>query len=94
MVVCRDVLLVAFAASHYLTGQQRQVQPLMISKINTVAQILLVIVVLGHAAMSYFPAGLSAPLSWLVAVTTMASALAYLSSWRRVGAFRRRPRVR
>ena len=46
VVVCRDVLLVAFAVGGHLTGRQSEVQPLMISKVNTLAQILLVIVVL------------------------------------------------
>jgi cardiolipin synthase len=81
MVVCRDLLLVAFAAGMHLGGNQSLVRPLLVSKVNTFAQILLAAAVLGHQGPGLISAGLIAPLSWLVAGTTAISAGAYLLSW-------------
>lgn len=81
LVVCRDLLLVIFAAVMHLKGVQHRVVPLMVSKVNTFAQILLAAVVLGHQGVGLFPPVWVAPLSWVVAVTTAVSAAAYLGSW-------------
>ncbi len=83
LVVCRDLLLVGFAVFMHSRGLQTRVEPLLISKVNTVAQILLAAVVMGQAGVMPVPPWLVAPLSWVVAATTTVSAAAYLASWRR-----------
>jgi len=81
LVVGRDVSLVGFALALRFGGVQRQVVPLLISKVNTFAQILLAAVVLGHHGLGWFPLALVAPLSSVVALTTVMSAFAYLAAW-------------
>jgi cardiolipin synthase len=81
LVVGRDVLLVVAALALRFGGVQRQVIPLLISKVNTVVQILLAAVVLGHQGLGWFPLALVAPLSGIVALTTVMSAFAYLAAW-------------
>ncbi len=83
LVVCRDLLLVGFAAFMHFSGLQRRVAPLLISKVNTVAQILLAAAVMGHGGTGLFPNWLIGLLSWVVAGTTAASGAAYVVSWRR-----------
>lgn len=83
LAVCRDVLLIAFAAWMHFAGLQSRVVPLPVSKVNTFAQILLVVVVLGHQAVSYVPSGPVPSLSWFVALTTTLSGIAYFVAWRR-----------
>ena len=81
LVVCRDLLLVGVAAGRYFWGAERQVTPLLVSKVNTLAQILLAGVVLGTRGQGLFPGWLTAPLSGVVAATTAASGAAYLMGW-------------
>lgn len=82
MVVGRDLLLMAFATVMRVFGGQRRVVPLLVSKVNTFAQILLAAVVLGHHGIGLFPAAVVGPLSWVVAATTTVSAGAYVYCWR------------
>lgn len=84
LVVARDVLLILTAAFLHLGGRQNGVSPLVLSKINTLAQILLAGVVLGHQGMDLFPGWLQPPLAAVVGVTTAGSGLAYLLSWSRL----------
>ena len=85
VVVCRDLLLSGFAVFMRLTGARRGVEPLLVSKINTAAQIALAAVVLGHRGLGWFSAGMVAPLSLLVAATTTFSLAAYWVAWSRRG---------
>ena len=56
-------------------------RPLIISKINTAAQIALVAVVLAGLGVAPAVMPAAAPLIWLVAATTLASGGAYLVNW-------------
>jgi cardiolipin synthase len=83
LVVSRDVLIVGAIILAWLVAQPLRVSPLMVSKINTVAQVLFVVAVLGAAAFG-------APLDLLVfygsipvALLTAASGGAYLLTWMR-----------
>ena len=81
IVVSRDVLIVAAIVLSRLVDKPVRVAPLMVSKINTVSQIVFVVVVLGVAA-------LARPLDFIVnsgsipvALLTVASGAAYLRAW-------------
>lgn len=83
LVVSRDALIVGAVLLSWLMDQPVHVRPLMVSKVNTVAQILFAVAVLGVAA-------LGKPLSQLVdygsipvALLTALSGAAYLRAWLR-----------
>jgi len=78
LVVFRDLLIVGGVVFLWVLGFPRRIRPIMVSKANTVAQIMLAALAL---LLSGF--GLSAPLLldgmiWLVAATTFASGAAYV----------------
>ncbi len=77
LVVLRDVLILAGAAAHMLSGI-RSLRPLFISKINTVAQIMLPSLLLAHRGLGIEDVILIEGTIWLVAVTTALSGLAYI----------------
>jgi len=81
LVVSRDVLIVGAVLLSRLMDQPIKVAPLMVSKVNTVAQIALAVLVLAAAAlghdMGWFePAGMLG-----VGALTVASGGAYLLQW-------------
>lgn len=84
LVVFRDVMIVGGLLLLWMLGQRPIIQPLYVSKVNTVLQITL-------AALALFVAGFNLPMDpaltvlvWMVAASTLASGLAYV-----VGAARR-----
>jgi cardiolipin synthase (CMP-forming) len=82
-VVSRDLLIVAAVLLSYVMGRPVTVRPLLVSKLNTVSQIVLAGVALGEPA---FGLSLAAEIEFLVAVTvvlTGVSAAAYLVDWLR-----------
>ncbi len=77
LVIARDLFVVGGVLALWRLGQSFAVRPLMISKLGTALQI-----VLAAAALLLNGAGLAAPwlldgLTWLVALTAVASAAAY-----------------
>lgn len=83
LVVSRDVMIVVAVVLSWMLGKPLRMHPLMISKINTAAQILLAAFTLANAG---FGLGLETALTLLVFVTaalTAASASAYLRTWMR-----------
>ncbi len=81
LVVSRDLLIVGAVLLSYLLGHPLRIAPLMISKLNTLAQILLAGAAL--AALGVWP-GISTGVGWgewIVGVTTVASGLAYFIAW-------------
>ncbi len=85
LAVSRDALIVGGVLLSYTLGNPLVMNPLWISKINTVMQIALVAAVLAHMA---FPeqqaamAGLAISYAvWLTAFTTAASGGAYIFTW-------------
>ncbi len=89
LVVTRDLLIVAVALRLYLVGHARHVRPLLLSKANTLMQIMLAVTVLMREAFAFADPGLVAMLIWVVAATTVGSGLAYLARLRAsVGAAR------
>lgn len=86
LVVFRDLLIVGGVLVLYVLGSPPAMAPLMVSKVNTVAQITLAALALGLAGY-----GVSAPILLdgaitLVAVTTLVSGIAYVLRWARDGA--------
>lgn len=83
LTVSRDALIVGGVLLLYTVNVKVQMQPLMVSKINTVAQIALVALVLGNMNMPQ--AQLLTPFItysiWLVALTTTVSGGAYIYVW-------------
>lgn len=82
-VVSRDVLIVGAILLSWLLGQPVKIKPVMVSKANTVAQIVLACVVLADEAFKFQLANVRFVLIWITAVLTLASLLSYLDSWLR-----------
>ncbi len=83
LIVSRDVLIIGGVMLAWILGQPIDVRPLIVSKVNTVAQIVLAATVLGDLA---FPLDLAYPrlvLVAVVAVLTIASAGVYVVDWMR-----------
>lgn len=84
LVVSRDLLIVGGALlMHTLTLTQPKIAPLLISKLNTFAQILLAAETLARAAGAYPDYGVGVVLIYVVATTTFLSGGAYLWNWAR-----------
>ncbi|HZL30132.1 MAG TPA: CDP-alcohol phosphatidyltransferase family protein [Pseudolabrys sp.] len=81
LVVSRDILIVGGIMLSWLMGNPLKIRPLLVSKLNTVAQIVFACVVLGSLGFHYEAAMLKLALMGLVAVTTLLSVGAYLAEW-------------
>jgi len=80
-VVARDFLIVAAVMMPLLLGRPMRVRPILVSKANTVSQIVLAAVVMANGA---FMLGLTTALQvliWLTAALTLMSLAAYLRTW-------------
>lgn len=81
LVVSRDLLIVGAALLSFAIGLPFTVQPLMVSKVNTAAQIALAAVILAHLAFDWFGAGFIIAMIWLVGATTVVSGAGYVRQW-------------
>ena len=81
LVVSRDILIVGGIMLSWLLGNPLKIKPLLVSKLNTVAQILFASVVLGSLGYNYELATLTLILMGLVAVLTLLSVAAYVAEW-------------
>jgi len=88
LVVVRDVVILFYVFVYLLAGAF-SVRPILISKINTVAQIALVAIVLARLGLAWGGPMLTEAFIYVVAATTTASGAAYLFS-----ASRRQPAAR
>ncbi len=82
-VVSRDVLIVIGVLLSWLLNHPTPMKPLAVSKMNTVAQIVLAATVLADEAFQLRLGGPIKVLIWLTAATTILSLVAYLRSWLR-----------
>ena len=81
LVVSRDVMIVGAVMISWLLDKPVAIRPLLVSKLNTLAQISLAAAVLAAKAFD-FPMGMWFTIAlWAVAALTLASAAAYLSQW-------------
>lgn len=83
LVVFRDILIVGGAILFRLLTRTLTMQPLMVSKVNTVTQIVLAAVVLGRLGLDIAIDEVVVVLVYAVAATTLASGGAYLIDWTR-----------
>ena len=81
LVVSRDILIVGGIMLSWLVGKPLKIKPLLVSKLNTVAQIVFACVVLGSLGFAIPADMLEFVLMGLVAVLTLLSVAAYLAEW-------------
>ena len=84
LIVFRDLLIVGGAILFHTLTQSLQMQPLLISKLNTVAQILLACAVLAQLGANWELPWLTESLIVAVAATTFLSGAAYVIKWGRM----------
>lgn len=83
LVILRDVLIISGALSYYYLIGPFEAEPLLISKINTLIQILLVLAVIFSRGVILLPEALLTALIYLTTLTTVWSGSVYLSTWAR-----------
>ncbi len=81
LVVSRDLMIIAAVIVSWLVEKPVALKPLMVSKLNTVAQVLFAALVLAARGFGFSPAPLDKLLMIAVAVLTLASVAAYLLEW-------------
>lgn len=82
-VVSRDLLIIGAVVLSYLIGHPLTIAPLLVSKINTIAQILLAALVLADFGLhqSLGLGRIIQPMTYLTGVTTVGSGALYLLTW-------------
>jgi cardiolipin synthase len=83
LVVSRDILIVGGIMLSWLMGDPLKIKPLLVSKLNTVAQILFACVVLGTLGFDIKADTLTLLLMITVAALTLLSVAAYVAEWMR-----------
>jgi cardiolipin synthase len=83
VVVSRDMMIVAAILVSWLMGRPVAIKPLIVSKLNTAAQIALAALALGAQAFAIEVGSMGLAAIWIVAALTMVSAAAYLARWMR-----------
>jgi cardiolipin synthase len=81
LVVSRDIMIVGAFMLSWLIGSPLKVKPLVVSKLNTAAQIVFACVVLGTLGFDYELPRLTLVLMVLVAALTLLSVAAYVAEW-------------
>ncbi|NOR41270.1 MAG: CDP-alcohol phosphatidyltransferase family protein [Gammaproteobacteria bacterium] len=83
LVILRDLIIVAGAIVYHMRIEQLDAEPSLVSKLNTVTQILLVLAVMFTQAVQELPALWLDVLLYSVLVTTVWSGLDYIWTWGR-----------
>ncbi len=83
LVVSRDILIVGGIILSWVIGNPLKIKPLLVSKLNTVAQILFACVVLGTLGFDIKADMLTLVLMITVAALTLLSVAAYVAEWMR-----------
>ena len=83
LVVSRDIMILGGLLLAWVLGHPMKVKPLIVSKLNTAAQIVLASVVLGTLGLGYAVPRVTLALTVTVALTTVLSIAAYVSQWLR-----------
>jgi cardiolipin synthase (CMP-forming) len=81
LVVSRDIMIVGAVMLSWLVGTPVKVKPLLVSKLNTAAQIVFACVVLGTLGFAYPLPKVSLLLMAVVAALTLLSVAAYVAEW-------------
>jgi len=82
-VVSRDIMILGAIVVSWIVGKPLVIHPLVVSKLNTLAQILLATLVLASNAFLFDPSPVLEALLVAVGALTLLSAAAYLASWMR-----------
>ena len=82
LIIARDVVLVIGAISYHFSTRQLSMDPLLISKLNTFAQIILAVSLI-YAQIGSLSTGIINTLITIVACTTLASGSQYVIEWSR-----------
>jgi len=82
-VVSRDVLIVGAVILSWMVDRPVEMRPSMVSKANTVGQIMLAGAVLAELGFAPALEPVVTPLTWVVGILTLASAGVYLARWLR-----------
>lgn len=81
LVVSRDIMIIGAVVLSWLVGSPIKVKPLLVSKLNTAAQIAFACVVLGSLGFGFEAHALTLVLMGLVAALTLLSVAAYVAEW-------------
>jgi cardiolipin synthase (CMP-forming) len=81
LVVSRDLMILTAVVVSWLLANPVAIRPVLVSKINTTAQIALAALVLGAKAYGLSPVPGQDIAVWLVAASTLASGGVYISQW-------------
>ncbi len=81
LVVSRDILIVGGIMLSWVIGSPLKIKPVLVSKLNTVAQILFAAVVLGSLGFNIPAEPVEFVLMGLVAILGLLSAAAYVAEW-------------
>lgn len=81
LVVSRDVLIIGGAVLYQLLTDNLKMEPLFISKINTVVQIVLAGIVLGSFGLGVEAEVYILAMVWLAGITTLVSGASYVVRW-------------
>jgi cardiolipin synthase len=81
LVVSRDIMIISAFMLSWLVGKPMPVRPLAVSKVNTLAQILLATLVLAERGFGFDADIVSKLMMALVAVLTLLSIAFYLAGW-------------
>jgi len=81
LVVSRDILIVGGVMLAWFVGRPMRVKPLLVSKLNTAAQIVLAALVLGSLASGFPVDGAETAVQAAVAALTLASVGFYVREW-------------
>jgi|SRR5579862_2850927 len=84
LVVFRDVLIIGGYLMALAVSRPLRWRPNVVSKLNTVLQIALITLVLAHLGLDLNDFGMTMPLAFAVAATTVLSGALYLVRWMRV----------
>lgn len=80
-VVSRDILIVMAVVLSWLLNHPVHIKPLIVSKINTVTQLVLAAAVLADAGFGLGIERIRVALVWATAASTLASLIAYMRAW-------------
>ncbi len=81
LVVSRDIMIISAFLLSWLVGKPMKVRPLLVSKANTVAQILLAVLILAQQAFGIDAGIITKLMMGLVAILTLLSIAFYLAEW-------------
>ncbi|HRY17464.1 MAG TPA: CDP-alcohol phosphatidyltransferase family protein [Candidatus Competibacteraceae bacterium] len=81
LVILRDLIIVSGAISYHFLIERFVAAPLMISKLNTLLQLILVCAMIVHYGVTALPAWLLTGLIYTTALTTVWSGAAYIWQW-------------